>query len=371
MLSIRHLERLGGALRQLRDAACFTQAEVCARADLRRPQLSRWENGHEVPTLESLIKYLGAIGAGLADLERELIGEEDRDRIAAVSKEVRQIREDHQLRILSSSDLRSAVEEIMNAEAVDPELERLVEGLPKTVKQLLADPARRPAVIEELIEMAWAMRSEDDRQAYNVADATRLVAAELPASSGREQRFALRARSLELWGTMKRVVGEATVAEAALLCAFELLVQTEGAEPPDLAVILGRLAVVAGEHERRQDLARYAADAARVVKAADREWPLPAFLHLWQTVMSEPMKPAAGARVAEALFQAVRQAYGGFDELPWEMSLEITDRGEAGTEIRLERKGPAPGLPNRTSDEPSIVHCYPGRYCPTSSRSSS
>ncbi len=113
MLSVHHLDRLGGVLSKLRDASRFTQAEVCARANLHTPQLSRWENGHEMPTLESLIKYLSAIGAGLADLERALLGEEDLERIAAINKEVRQIRDDHRRLVRSSYDLRLAVKKVM------------------------------------------------------------------------------------------------------------------------------------------------------------------------------------------------------------------------------------------------------------------
>ena len=131
MLSLRHLEHLGDALRQLRMAGRFTQAEICARTGLRTPQLSRWENGHEVPTLESLVKFLNAVGASLADLERALLGEEDEERNAAVAKELRRIRAGHQQRIASSSDLRLAVKEILRP---SPEgLERQIRSLKERI----------------------------------------------------------------------------------------------------------------------------------------------------------------------------------------------------------------------------------------------
>ncbi len=131
MISLRHLDHLGDALRQLRQAARQTQKDICGRTGLLTPQLSRWENGHEVPTLESLVKYLGAIGASLADLERTLLGEEDEVAKAAVTEELRQIRAGHAQRIASSSDLRLAVKEIMqaNAEGLEQRIQFLEERI--------------------------------------------------------------------------------------------------------------------------------------------------------------------------------------------------------------------------------------------------
>ncbi len=131
MLSTRHLKHLGATLKELRNASRFTQAEVCGHTGLRAPQVSRWENGHEVPTLESLIKYLAAIGASLADLERKLLGEEDEKRQVKVAKVVREIRDGHQRRIRSSPDLCRAVREIMrpNPEGLErPRRVRFLEG---------------------------------------------------------------------------------------------------------------------------------------------------------------------------------------------------------------------------------------------------
>ena len=141
MISLHHLEHLGDALRQLRLKARHTQAEICGRTSLRTPQLSRWENGHEVPTLESLVKFLNAIGASLADLERALVGEEDEVRKAAVTEELRHIRAGHNQRISSSSDLRLAVKEIMRA---NPEgLERRIQFLEEKIGDEGTDDRRR------------------------------------------------------------------------------------------------------------------------------------------------------------------------------------------------------------------------------------
>ena len=373
MLSVRHLELLGEAMTQLRvDAMHVSQAEVCTRAGLRAPQVSRWENGREVPTLESLVKYLCAIGTTLADLERMLIDLDAAKRRAAVGREAKRILADHERRIRSSADLCRAIEAIerpgprrggdgldfrRGRSARTESLERLIAGVPETLEQLLDDPERRrPAVVEGLIAKARVMLSERDWRALEVADAAARLAAELPERPAREKRLILRAESLELAGTLARLAGEPAAAEAALLCAFEQLAQIEGAEATALAVILGRCALVASDRERTGDLARYAAAAVRVAKAADRDWPLPAFRHLWKTLMADAKQLASGVRLAEALFAAAREAYGGFEGRPWHMSLEIVDLA-AGVEIRLERSGPRAGLPGWTTSDPLVCRC--------------
>ncbi len=65
----------------------------------------------------------------------------------------------------------------------------------------------------------------------------------------------------------RRAVGEPAAAEAALLCAFELLAQTEGADPEALAALLRLLAAVAGDRGSDSDPAPYAAAAARLAAA--------------------------------------------------------------------------------------------------------
>ncbi len=405
MLSPRHLKHLGGALKALRGASGCTQAEVCARTGLKRPQLSRWENGRDVPTLESLVRYLGAVGAGLADLERVLLGDEEEKRRAEITRALREIRADHQdylrtdfdvqlaftriarpnpdglerrwLRLLGADALPAARRQAPDAtaadapppdgvapapeaerlkeapaaapdgealdagaerlndapaaasgdEALDAEAERLIAELPHTWDELLDAPACRiPAVVERLIDRGWALREHSDaRYAVVTGDAARLLAGELPGGFGRDRCFALRARSLELWGTALRAAGDPVTAEAALLAAFELLAQTPDPEPAELAAILGRLALAAADRGYREDAERYAGEAVRVVRASDPEWPMPAFTHLWRAVGSDFDGGESFQLVSRAVFNGMWQAYDGFQNRMWELALEIVE----------------------------------------------
>ncbi len=74
MISVEDLSNLGPALKELRQNVRMTQGEVCALAGLKSSQLSRWENGHEKPTLESVVKVLAALGRDLGDLQDILAG---------------------------------------------------------------------------------------------------------------------------------------------------------------------------------------------------------------------------------------------------------------------------------------------------------
>ncbi len=298
MLSLHHLDHLGATLRQLRLAAGLSQAEVCNRTGLLRPQLSRWENGHDVPTLESLVRFLVATGAGLGDLERALLDAEEEPRRAAVRRELRLIRARHRRRIEATPGLRRLVRRIARPDpeglerpipfpasrpqveapggsgvaAIRRELERLVEGLPATLEQILADPAhRRPAVVDQLLERGRSVLGERPRHAVDVAETARLLAAELPETVTRDRRFRLRAESLELWGRSLQAAGEPAAAEAALLCAFELLAQVEDADPEDLAALLRRLAAADSGRDSKEDPAPYAAEAACLTRAAGRD----------------------------------------------------------------------------------------------------
>ncbi len=375
MLNTRHLEHLGGALKDLRGASGCTQAEVCARTGLKPPQLSRWENGRDVPTLESLIKYLGAVGAGLAELERVLLGDEEQKRRAAITQALREIHADHRRYLRSEFEVRLAFTRIArpnpdglerrwlhlfeeeavpgarrkasasddaapddaaaaDGDAPGPELERLIAGLPGTLEELLGEPGYlRPAVVERLIDRGWELFDRRGERAVDVADAARLAAGELPPGLGRDRCFSLRARGLELWGTTLQATGEPAIAEAALLGAFELLAQTPGAEPAELAAILGRLALVAGDRGHPEDLERYAGEAARVVRASDSEWPMPAFLHLWRTVGSDFAALESVERVSRIVFDAMWQGYEGFQDRMWELALGIRE-GDDDTEIK-------------------------------------
>ncbi len=72
MITVEHLSGLGQALKDLRWDARKTQAQISAKTGMNAPQLSRYENGHEVPSLESLVKYLSAIDRDVHDLQNVL-----------------------------------------------------------------------------------------------------------------------------------------------------------------------------------------------------------------------------------------------------------------------------------------------------------
>ena len=73
MITVDHLSGMGEALKELRWQARMKQVEVCRATGLTAPQVSRYENGHEMPTVESLVKYLGSVGADLCDLQSVLV----------------------------------------------------------------------------------------------------------------------------------------------------------------------------------------------------------------------------------------------------------------------------------------------------------
>ncbi len=404
MLTLRHLEHLGEALKRLRGASGCTQAEICARTGLKRPQLSRWENGRDVPTLESLVRYLGAVGAGLADLERELLGDEEQERRKELTQALREIHAGHRRYLRSTFHVRLAFTRLARPNpdglerrwlhlldedalppagrrppapstpadaapegaipegdapksgapvgaAPDAELEQLIAGLPETLDELLGEPTRRrPAVVEGMIGRGWQLLDRYDDRAVHVADAARLAAGELPVDFGRDRCFTLRARGLELWGMALKAMAEPATAEAALLAAFELLAQTPGAEPPELAAILGRLALVAGDRGHPDDLERYAGEAVRVVLASDREQPMPAFLHLWRTVSSDYRAPESIDRVARAVFNAMWKTFEGFQDHMWELTVGMFDGAGAGPEIQFGDKRRLPDLVNWVRD---------------------
>ncbi len=73
MISVEHLAGMGAALKELRWHARMKQVEVCRATGMTAPQVSRYENGHEMPTVESLVRYLGAVEADLCDLQAVLV----------------------------------------------------------------------------------------------------------------------------------------------------------------------------------------------------------------------------------------------------------------------------------------------------------
>ncbi len=73
MISVEHLSGVGAALKELRWHARMKQVEVCRVTGMTAPQVSRYENGHEMPTIESLVRYLVAVDADLCDFQKVLV----------------------------------------------------------------------------------------------------------------------------------------------------------------------------------------------------------------------------------------------------------------------------------------------------------
>ncbi len=73
MISLELLSGMGDALKELRWQARMKQVEVCRATGMTAPQVSRYENGREMPTVESLVRYLVAVDADLCDLQQILV----------------------------------------------------------------------------------------------------------------------------------------------------------------------------------------------------------------------------------------------------------------------------------------------------------
>lgn len=65
-------ERTGPALRMLRRRAGMTQREVAETAGISKNLVSNWETGSTGPSLNSLDKVLGVMGANLLDLHNTM-----------------------------------------------------------------------------------------------------------------------------------------------------------------------------------------------------------------------------------------------------------------------------------------------------------
>lgn len=73
MIRVEHLSNFGEALKELRWRARMKQVEVCRATGMTAPQVSRYENGHEMPTVESLVKYLSAVARPCAVARRSWV----------------------------------------------------------------------------------------------------------------------------------------------------------------------------------------------------------------------------------------------------------------------------------------------------------
>src|SRR2546428_8182166 len=93
----------GGLLREARLAAGFSQADLSEKSGLPKPTLSRYENGHVLPSLQTLQRLAGALGVGESEL---LPGDKSPDEIFIEALRARGI------------DIRSAVDANDLADAV-------------------------------------------------------------------------------------------------------------------------------------------------------------------------------------------------------------------------------------------------------------
>ena len=66
------LDHLGKALRALRQEANLTQTAVHDRTGISCGQISKWEHGHETPSLPWLARFLNAVGADFRALQDAL-----------------------------------------------------------------------------------------------------------------------------------------------------------------------------------------------------------------------------------------------------------------------------------------------------------
>jgi len=68
----RVAHQVGQALRLLRLERRLLAKQVASRADITRSMLSRYEHGHQNPTLPVLIKILKALGCSAKDFGKRL-----------------------------------------------------------------------------------------------------------------------------------------------------------------------------------------------------------------------------------------------------------------------------------------------------------
>lgn len=251
-------------------------------------------------------------------------------------------------------------------------MDALLDGLPETLGGLLEHPERHtPAVVERLLERIEALRRQEPERTLALAEAAQRLAAKIPAFFPRAERFRLRARSFEVWGSLQRDLGDDVAAEAAYLAAFELMTQVEDAAPPDLAGLLGRQALLAGDRGDNFGVLRYVEAALEAAGESGRDEPLAAMTPLFEAVMAErgsvlPVmwvtlglvanknaSPEAGgaetigylstdARLGEAGFEiAIRRQVSATVGVPWRVSAHIRLRNQERCDIFLRRETPA------------------------------
>ena len=168
---------------------------------------------------------------------------------------------------------------------------RLLAGLPATLDALLAHPERhRPAVVERLLELTDDLRRRDPPGALALAESAMRLAAGIPAFFPRDERFRLRARSFDVWGSLKRRLGDGVAAEGGFMAALELLTQTAGGGIDggvDIAGVLGRHALIAGDRGDEQSVARYVNAGLGIAQSLDGDQPLATIQPMMEAIMGE------------------------------------------------------------------------------------
>ncbi len=171
---------------------------------------------------------------------------------------------------------------------MNPNIDKLLDGLPATLDELMVHPERhRPAVVERLLEATDDRRRGDPEAALILAEAALGLAATIPAFFPREERFRLRAKSFEVWGALKRQLGDDISAEGGFMAALELLTRSDTEQPFDLAAILGRHALIAGDRQDQPGVARYVEAGVEIAQNLGGGQPLATIRPMLEAVMEE------------------------------------------------------------------------------------
>ena len=239
-------------------------------------------------------------------------------------------------------------------------IRRLLEGLPGTLEALMEHPARhRPQVVAGLLDRVEEIRRQGGEEAREVAEAGRRLAAEIPSFYPRAQRFRLRARSLEVWGSLQRDLGDPLAAEGGYMVAFELLSQA-GAGAADLAGLLGRQALVAGDREDDMELATYVKSAVLMAEEAGPQGPFEVLVPLCEAVMSERGSVLPAMWVAMALVNYTNMVAADGTILRPNLRLHPEPLEGGGLEIQIRREIPIGVVPWKLS---ASIRLYSQKDC--------
>ncbi len=172
--------------------------------------------------------------------------------------------------------------------SASPGVVELLDGLPATLDALLDHPERhRPVVVERLLEVTDELRRGDPQTALALAEAAQHLAAKIPAFFPRGERFRLRARSFEVWGSLQRTLGDGLSAEGGFMLALELLTQIDPQQTEALSAVLGRHALIAGDRREYRAVSRYVEAGVEIAQALDDGQPFAAIQPMIEAVMEE------------------------------------------------------------------------------------